>query len=55
MLITYNPHHACLVGDRFVLLKRGAMSGGHPGKDITLDPLTRDLAGGSEPDELTMS
>ena len=29
VLITHNPHHAYLVGDRFVLLKRGAMSGSH--------------------------
>lgn len=26
VLITHNPHHAYLVGDRFVLLKRGAMA-----------------------------
>lgn len=29
VLITHNPHHAYLVGDRFVLLKRGAMAGSH--------------------------
>ncbi|NEE42955.1 sugar ABC transporter ATP-binding protein, partial [Streptomyces sp. SID7982] len=29
VLITHNPHHAHLVGDRFVLLKRGVMSGSH--------------------------
>ncbi|MYS19459.1 monosaccharide ABC transporter ATP-binding protein, CUT2 family [Streptomyces sp. DvalAA-14] len=53
VLITHNPHHAYLVGDRFVLLKRGAMSGSHLKKDITLDELTREMAGGSELDELT--
>jgi simple sugar transport system ATP-binding protein len=53
VLITHNPHHAHLVGDRFVLLKRGAMSGSHLRKDITLDELTREMAGGSELDELT--
>ncbi|MDX6353746.1 MAG: simple sugar transport system ATP-binding protein, partial [Streptomyces sp.] len=53
VLITHNPHHAYLVGDRFVLLKRGAMSGSHFKKDITLDELTREMAGGSELDELT--
>jgi len=53
VLITRNPHHAYLVGDRFVLLKRGAMSGSHLKKDITLDELTREMAGGSELDELT--
>jgi simple sugar transport system ATP-binding protein len=53
VLITPNPHHAYLVGDRFVLLKRGAMSGSHLKEDITLDELTREMAGGSELDELT--
>ncbi|WP_443057234.1 ATP-binding cassette domain-containing protein [Streptomyces sp. NBC_00669] len=53
VLITHNPHHAYLVGDRFVLLKRGAMSGSHLKEDITLDELTREMAGGSELDELT--
>jgi simple sugar transport system ATP-binding protein len=53
VLITHNPHHAYLVGDRFVLLKRGTMSGSHLKKDITLDELTREMAGGSELDELT--
>ncbi|WUH90031.1 ATP-binding cassette domain-containing protein [Streptomyces sp. NBC_00433] len=53
VLITHNPHHAYLVGDRFVLLKRGTMSGSHFKKDITLDELTREMAGGSELDELT--
>ncbi|MEV5675928.1 MULTISPECIES: ATP-binding cassette domain-containing protein [unclassified Streptomyces] len=53
VLITHNPHHAYLVGDRFVLLKRGAMSGSHTKDDITLDELTRQMAGGSELDELS--
>lgn len=53
VLITHNPHHAYLVGDRFVLLKRGAMSGSHLKRAITLDALTREMAGGSELDELT--
>jgi simple sugar transport system ATP-binding protein len=53
VLITHNPHHAYLVGDRFVLLKRGAMSGSHLKQAITLDALTREMAGGSELDELT--
>jgi simple sugar transport system ATP-binding protein len=53
VLITHNPHHAYLVGDRFILLKRGSMSGSHLKKDITLDELTREMAGGSELDELT--
>ncbi|MEV7443118.1 ATP-binding cassette domain-containing protein [Streptomyces sp. NPDC091204] len=52
ILITHNPHHAYLVGDRFVLLKRGRMSGSHARRDITLDELTRQMAGGSELDDL---
>ncbi|MEU3505484.1 ATP-binding cassette domain-containing protein [Streptomyces hundungensis] len=53
VLITHNPHHAYLVGDRFVLLKRGAMTGSHLRSDITLDELTRQMAGGSELEELS--
>ncbi|MFD9306560.1 ATP-binding cassette domain-containing protein [Streptomyces sp. NPDC060048] len=53
VLITHNPHHAHLVGDRFVLLKRGTMAGSHTRDSITLDELTRQMAGGSELDELS--
>jgi simple sugar transport system ATP-binding protein len=52
VLITHNPHHAYLVGDRFVLLKRGAMSGSHTRDEITLDELTLQMAGGNELDDL---
>ncbi|MER5770758.1 ATP-binding cassette domain-containing protein [Streptomyces sp. NPDC001985] len=52
VLITHNPHHAYLVGDRFVLLKRGAMSASHTKDSVTLDELTRQMAGGSELDDL---
>ncbi|MFF1477297.1 ATP-binding cassette domain-containing protein [Streptomyces sp. NPDC058301] len=53
VLITHNPHHAYLVGDRFVLLKRGTMTGSHLRSQITLDELTRQMAGGSELEELS--
>ncbi|WP_329125000.1 ATP-binding cassette domain-containing protein [Streptomyces sp. NBC_01465] len=53
VLITHNPHHAHLVGDRFVLLKRGAMFGSYTKDEITLDELTRQMAGGSELEELS--
>ncbi|WP_055549319.1 ATP-binding cassette domain-containing protein [Streptomyces sp. NBRC 110028] len=53
VLITHNPHHAYLVGDRFVLLKRGAMAGSHAKDEIALDDLTRQMAGGSELEQLT--
>lgn len=52
VFITHNPHHAYLVGDRFVLLKRGTMSGSYTRDGITLDELTRQMAGGSELDDL---
>ncbi|WP_424211129.1 ATP-binding cassette domain-containing protein [Streptomyces sp. BI20] len=52
VLITHNPHHAHLVGDRFVLLKRGTMAGSHTRDSVTLDELTRQMAGGSELEEL---
>ncbi|NJQ06807.1 ATP-binding cassette domain-containing protein [Streptomyces lonarensis] len=52
VLVTHNPHHAHLVGDHFVLLKRGAMAGDHAAGEITLDELTRQMAGGSELAEL---
>ncbi|MEV6021816.1 ATP-binding cassette domain-containing protein [Streptomyces sp. NPDC052036] len=52
VFITHNPHHAYLVGDRFVLLKRGAMVGSHTREEITLDELTRQMAGGDELDDL---
>ncbi|MFD3521161.1 ATP-binding cassette domain-containing protein [Streptomyces sp. NPDC058653] len=53
VLITHNPHHAYLVGNRFVLLKRGVMAGSHTKASITLDELTRQMAGGSELEELS--
>ncbi|MEU9788017.1 ATP-binding cassette domain-containing protein [Streptomyces phaeochromogenes] len=52
VLITHNPHHAYLVGNRFVLLKRGTMTGSHTRDEITLDELTRQMAGGTELDDL---
>ena len=52
VLITHNPHHAYLVGDRFVLLKRGTMFSSNARDAITLDELTRQMAGGSELDDL---
>ncbi|MGW0185592.1 ATP-binding cassette domain-containing protein [Streptomyces sp. NPDC003362] len=48
VFITHNPHHAYLVGDRFVLLRRGAMVGNHTRDEITLDELTDQMAGGTD-------
>ncbi len=52
VLITHNPHHAYPVGDRFLLLKRGKSQGFYPKSEISLDELTRQMAGGAELDAL---
>jgi simple sugar transport system ATP-binding protein len=52
VLITHNPHHAHLVGDRFLLLKRGASLGEYERADITVEELTALMAGGAELDAL---
>ncbi|MEU6583438.1 ATP-binding cassette domain-containing protein [Nocardia sp. NPDC046763] len=48
VLITHNPHHAYPVGDRFLLLKRGATLGSYEKSTIDLTELTRQMAGGAE-------
>jgi simple sugar transport system ATP-binding protein len=48
VLITHNPHHAYPVGDRFLLLKRGRSLGSFDKAEITLEELTRQMAGGAE-------
>lgn len=52
VLITHNPHHAYPVGDRFLILKRGRSLGSSEKADISLDELTRQMAGGAELEEL---
>ncbi|AFU04311.1 ATP-binding cassette domain-containing protein [Nocardia brasiliensis] len=52
ILITHNPHHAYPVGDRFLLLKRGAMLGSYEKSEIDVSELTRQMAGGAELDAL---
>ncbi|GEB54200.1 MULTISPECIES: ATP-binding cassette domain-containing protein [Streptomyces] len=53
VLITHNPHHAYLVGDRFVLLKRGSMAAAYEKSGLELEELVRQMAGGSELEELS--
>lgn len=48
VLITHNPHHAYPVADRFLLLKRGSAVGYYEKNEITLEELTRQMAGGAE-------
>lgn len=52
VFITHNPHHAYPVGDHFLLLKRGTSLGIFPKSEITIDEMTRLMAGGGELDAL---
>jgi simple sugar transport system ATP-binding protein len=48
VLYTHNPHHAYMVGDEFVLLKRGRMTNRWLKEDVELDELIAAMAGGAE-------
>ncbi len=48
VLITHNPRHAYPVGNRFLLLKRGVSLGSFDKSEITIEELTRQMAGGAE-------
>jgi len=48
VLITHNPRHAYPVGNRFLLLKRGVSLGSFEKSEISLEELTRQMAGGAE-------
>ena len=48
VLITHNPHHAYLVGDRFYLLNRGRLTASYTKATVTRDELVRAMAGGAE-------
>jgi len=52
VFVTHNPHHAYPVGDRFLVLNRGASLGEFDKSDIRIDELTRLMAGGAELDSL---
>ena len=53
ILITHNPHHAYLVGDHFVVLKLGRMVLDATRDEVTLEELTREMAGGRELETLS--
>jgi simple sugar transport system ATP-binding protein len=53
IFITHNPHHAFPVGDHFILLNRGRVTGDYRKGSITRDELVRQMAGGAELEELT--
>ena len=53
VFITHNPHHAYLVGDHFVILKLGRMALDRTRKEVGIDQLTQQMAGGDELAELS--
>jgi simple sugar transport system ATP-binding protein len=53
IFITHNPHHAYPVGDRFLLLNRGASIGYYEKNQVTRDELTGLMAGGAELEQLS--
>lgn len=53
VLVTHNPHHAYLVGDRFTILKLGRQEFTADRDEITLEELTHQMAGGGELEALS--
>jgi simple sugar transport system ATP-binding protein len=53
VFITHNPHHAYLVGNHFVILKLGQAVLDKKRSEVSLDELTRQMAGGDELTELS--
>ena len=53
VFITHNPHHAHLVADHFVILKLGQAVLDKKRSEVSLDELTRQMAGGDELTELS--
>jgi simple sugar transport system ATP-binding protein len=52
IFITHNPHHAYPVGDRFVILNRGRLTGDWRKSEIGRDELVKQMSGGAELDAL---
>lgn len=48
IFITHNPRHAYPVGNRFLILNRGQSMGSFAKDEISVDDLTRLMAGGAE-------
>lgn len=48
VFITHNPHHAHLIGDRFVILRRGEVQGDFARQEVQLEQLVGMMAGGEE-------
>jgi simple sugar transport system ATP-binding protein len=48
IFITHNPHHAYPVGDHFVILRRGQVSGDFAKAELPLEQLVQMMAGGAD-------
>jgi simple sugar transport system ATP-binding protein len=48
IFITHNPHHAYMVGDRFTVLRLGALELDADRSEVSLEELTNHMAGGAE-------
>lgn len=53
VFITHNPNHAYLVGDHFVVLKLGRLSLDAARSEVTVEQLTREMAGVAELEQLS--
>ncbi|MEE8600858.1 ATP-binding cassette domain-containing protein [Euzebya tangerina] len=53
IFITHNPHHAYPVGDHFVILRRGLVSGDFAKEDLPLEQLVQMMAGGADLEALS--
>ena len=52
IFITHNPRHAYPVGNSFLILNRGQSMGSFAKDEISIDELTRLMAGGAELEQL---
>jgi simple sugar transport system ATP-binding protein len=53
VLVTHNPLHAWLVGDRFTILSRGRCQGTFSKEQVSREELVQQMAGGEELEELS--
>ena len=52
IFITHNPHHAFVVGDRYIILKRGRIHGAWHKDEVEREVLIRGMSGADELDAL---
>jgi len=53
IFITHNPHHAHIVGDRFIILKRGKTLGIWNKDELSREEMIRSMSGADELDALS--